>query len=96
MLYFDRINISEGTDINKTIAWKECIICLYWCFLDKWFKFQPDVWKECHDVLMVSINLNDIVIFNILSIYCCIINRICKSEAVNLLQNADSSEKSGT
>ena len=45
---------------------------------------------------MVSINLNDIVIFNILSIYCCIINRIGKSEAVNLLQNADSGEKSGT
>ena len=45
---------------------------------------------------MMSINLDDIIIFNILSIYCSIINRIGKSEVVNLLQNADSSEKSGT
>ena len=28
--------------------------------------------------------------------YCCIINRISKSEVVNLLQNTDLSEKNGT
>ena len=29
MLYFDRIGISEGIDINKTSASKECDICHY-------------------------------------------------------------------
>ena len=29
MLYFDRIDISEGTDVNKTSASKECDICQY-------------------------------------------------------------------
>ena len=95
MLYSDRINISEGTDINQASASKECTICLYCCFLDKGFKFQPDVCNECHDLLMLSVNFNDIVIFNIHSIDC-FINRISKSEVVNLLQNADLSGKKGT
>ena len=29
MLYFDRIDVSEGTDVNKTSASKECVICHY-------------------------------------------------------------------
>ena len=27
MLYFDRIEVSEGSDINRTRASKECDIC---------------------------------------------------------------------
>ena len=27
MLYFDRTDVSEGTDVNKTSASKECDIC---------------------------------------------------------------------
>ena len=27
MLYYDRIEISERIDVNKTSEWKECIIC---------------------------------------------------------------------
>ena len=38
--YFDRISISEGIDVNKTSASKECDICHYWCFLNESFKFQ--------------------------------------------------------
>ena len=29
MLYYDRINISEGIDVNKTGASNECDICHY-------------------------------------------------------------------
>ena len=39
MLYFDRINVSEGTDVNKTSKSKECDICHYWYFLSKEYKF---------------------------------------------------------
>ena len=43
---------------------------------------------------MMSMNLNDIVSFSIHSIdYRCLVNRISKSEAVNLLQNADLRKK---
>ena len=30
MPYFDRIDISEGIDINKTSEPKECDFCHYW------------------------------------------------------------------
>ena len=30
MLYFDRIGISEGIDVNKTSESKERDICHYW------------------------------------------------------------------
>ena len=43
MLQYGRIDISEGIDINKTGASKECIICHYWYFKDIVYKFEPDV-----------------------------------------------------
>ena len=50
--------------------------------------FQPDVCNGCHDVLLMSIKLNDVAILNIGGVdYCCIINGISKIVAVNLLQN---------
>ena len=39
MLEYDRIDISEGIDTNKTSASKECNICHYWVFLDKNFNY---------------------------------------------------------
>ena len=46
---------------------------------------------------MMSINLSDIAILKIKgSDYCCIINLISKKESINLMQNADLTEKSGT
>ena len=39
MLYFDRINVSEGIDVNKTSESKERDICHYWYFLSKEYKF---------------------------------------------------------
>ena len=43
MLYFDRIDVSEGICVNKTNASKECNICHYWYFINYSFKFQPNV-----------------------------------------------------
>ena len=95
MLYYDRIDVSEGIEVNKTSKSKKCDVCHYWYFLNKGFKFQPDVCNRCHDVLMMSISLRNICILNIHGAdYRCIISATSKSEAVNLLQNVDSSGKS--
>ena len=43
---------------------------------------------------MMSINLNDIATLNIECVYYgCIINNISKSDAINLMQNADFNEE---
>ena len=67
ILYYDRIEVSEGININNSSASKECIICHYWYFLDKRFKFQP-------------MNLNNITFLNIHYFdYCCITNGISRN-----------------
>ena len=43
MLCYDRIDVSEVLDVNKTSKSKECDICHYCYFLCKGFKFQPNV-----------------------------------------------------
>ena len=43
MLYFYRIEVSEGIDVNKTSASNEGHICHYWYFLNKGFEFQTRV-----------------------------------------------------
>ena len=90
MLCYDRTDVSEGIDINRTNESKECDICHYWYFLNKSFTFQPNVCNGCHDLIMMSTKLRDITILNIKgSDYCCIISGISKSEAINLMQNTD-------
>ena len=34
MLQYNKINVSQGTDINKTSKSKECMLCRYWYFKD--------------------------------------------------------------
>ena len=62
MLKYERIDISEGIDINKTNASKKCYICHYWYFLNKIFKYQPYVCNGCHDLVQKSMNFNYIAI----------------------------------
>ena len=75
MLYFDRIDVSKGINVNETSESKECDICCYWYFLNYRFKFQPNVCNRCHDLLTMFMNLSEIAILNIKgSDYCYIIS----------------------
>ena len=95
MLYYDKIEVSEGIDINKTSASKGCDVCLHWYFLSKGFMFQPCVCNKCEALLIMSMNPNDMPISNIKgSDYHCIISEISKSEAIRLMKNIDMTEKS--
>ena len=90
MLYYDRIDLTEGIDVNMTSESKECDICCYWYFLNKGFKFQPYV---CNDAM----NLRAIAILKIKRAdYRCIISGIIKTKAINFMQNIDLSEESET
>ena len=80
-----RVDVFEGINVNKTSTSKECIICHYCYFLDEEFTFQPTACNDCHDVLMMFIDINSIVILSIHVVdFCCIIVGITKSEATNL------------
>ena len=51
MLEYDRINISEGIDINKTSASKHYYICHYWYFKDIGFKYELYLCNGFHDLM---------------------------------------------
>ena len=86
MLYYDRIGVSEGIDVNKTSPSKLCDVCHYWYFSDDSFKFQPNVCNRCHDLLMMSINFRNFAILNIKGFdYRCIISLFSINEAINVL-----------
>ena len=59
MLHYDRIDISEGINLAKTNNSKKCMICHYW-FFNSGFKFQHSICNGCHDLTMISVNINDI------------------------------------
>ena len=52
VLEYDRIDISEGIDANKSSASKECCICHYWYF--------KDIDNDCHGLMQMqkAINFN--------------------------------------
>ena len=52
MIYYDRIGVSEGTDVNKTSASKECDVYHYWHILNYSFKFQRNVCNKWHNLLI--------------------------------------------
>ena len=83
MLYYDRIDISKGTDLTKSNSSKECMIAAIG--FSHGFKFQDFVYDRCHDLTMLCLNISDITIITV--DYRCIIYNICKSVAIDLLKN---------
>ena len=93
---YDRIEISEGTDINKTDGLQECIVSNYLCFLAINVRFQPKVCYGCHDITQKSMNFDSFAIVTVSrDHYRNLLWFMCKDEAVNKLNIANLSEKSG-
>ena len=88
MLYYDRIDISEGIDVAKSNNSKQCVICHYF-FLNHRFEIQYYVCTGCHDLSMLCLNISDIAIITFKNVdYCCIMYNISKSEVINLLEKS--------
>ena len=57
MLQYQKNDVSEGTDVNKTSASEECELCHYCFFKDVGFKFEKHVCHGCHDLLTMAYSL---------------------------------------
>ena len=62
MLEYEKIDISEGIDVNKTNLSKECDICYYCYFKDIGFKYEPYLCYGCHDLMPKAMGFNNIAI----------------------------------
>ena len=69
MLEYDRIDISEGYDVNKTNKSEECMFCHYQYFLDKNFSYGPCLCDGCYNIMQKSVNFKNIGIIHIKKVY---------------------------
>ena len=89
MPQYQKIDISEGIDINKTSASKECELCHNWSFKDIGFKFEEHVCNKCHDLLIIAYYLKNIAILNAkAATFRCILMGISKNEGLKRLNNS--------
>ena len=73
ILQYEKIDTSEGIDLNKPDKSKEGMICQYWYFKDIGYEYEPYVCNQCHDLSMMVYDLNDFMLLNVKGIdYRCI------------------------
>ena len=65
MLKYDRVDISEETDVNKRNKSKECMLCHYWYFLNKNFSYGPYTCDGCYNIGQRSTDFKNIAIVHI-------------------------------
>ena len=89
MLQCQKIDVSEGVDVNKTSASEECELCHYWYFKDVGFKFEKHVCNGCHDLLTMAYSLKNIVILSAKgATFKCLLMGISKNEVLRKLNNS--------
>ena len=94
MLQYDRIDVSEGIDFNKTSALKKNMLCHYWYFKDVGYKFKPYVCNGCYAVSIMAYEVKNIAILNGKGVdYRCILLGISKNDAFNRLNNSVSGDR---
>ena len=90
MLEYNRIDISEGIDINKTNASKEFDICHYWYFFDKGFKYEPYLCNGFHNLMQKAMSFNEVAIVSIKGCdYRIHLWYMSKDDAINIMKNSN-------
>ena len=96
MLEYDRIDIPERIDINKTNVSKECDICDYWYFLNNTFKYEPYLCNGCHDLTQKAMNFNDVAIASVKrSDYRTPFWYMSKDDAITIMNSSNLNGKTG-
>ena len=96
MLEYERIDISDGIDVDMSDKSKECTLCHYWYFLNKNFKYGPYLCDGCYDIVQRSTDFKNIAIVHIKkSAYRIYFLYMSKREAKKLMTNSNLIDKKG-
>ena len=68
MLEYERIDISEGIDVDMTNKSKECMLCHYH-FLEKKFSYRPYLRNGCYDIRQKCNKFENIAIIHVKKVY---------------------------
>ena len=98
MLEYNRIDISEGIDINKCEETSErCSLCIFCNFLDKNFSYGSFLCNGCYDLSLKAVSMQILAIINHnRNHYRVNFAFISKKDAYNLIKNAPIIDKKGT
>ena len=93
MLQYEKIDASEGSDVNKTSASKECDLCHYLFCKDVGYTFEEYVCNRCHDLLTMAYSLKNIAILSAkgATFRCLLMKKWCKNswKEFDQLKNID-------
>ena len=96
MVEYDRIDNSEGIDIKKTNASKECKIWHYWYFKDIGFKYEPHLCNGCHSLMQKAVSFNNIAIVYVRrNAYRIHFWYISKDDVISIMNNSSLIDKMG-
>ena len=96
MVEYERTDISEGIDVDKTNLSKEYDICHYWYFKDIAFKYEPYLCNGCHDLMQKAMNFNNIAIVYIKrNAYRVNFWYLNKDDAINIMNGSILLDKQG-
>ena len=88
MLQYEKTDVSDGVDVNKTRVSKECELCHNWFFKDVRFKFEEHVCNGYHDLLTMAHSLKNIAILSTKgATFRCLLMCISNNEAFKKLNN---------
>ena len=87
MLYYDRIDRSEGIHVNKTKESREYIICNYYYFLKANFIFQPKLCNGCHNLMPKTMSFNIAIVSVKENVYRTDFWYMSRDEAINRISN---------
>ena len=98
MLEYDRIDISEGIDINNCEETsRRRSLCKFYYFLDKNFSYGPFLCNGCYDMSLKAVSMQNLTITNHNgNHYHVNFAFISKKDAYNLIKNATIIDKKGT
>ena len=94
----DRIDISEGIDVNKTNLSRECVICHYWYFKNIGFKYEPYLCNGCHDLIQKAMSFNNVSIVYVNvegNAYRINFWYMSKDDAINIMNGSNLVDKRG-
>ena len=97
MLEYDRIDISEGTDVkecNETS--RQCSLCKFYYFLNKNFNYQTYLSDGCHDISTKARSMQNLaIIYHEGNAYRVNFVFMSKNDAFNLIKNSNIIDKKG-
>ena len=101
MLEYDRIDVSEGIDVNKTSSSREFSLChyyyYYYYFLNINFNYQKYLCDGCHDMSTKAVSMKNVaIVYSDSNAYRINFALMDLYEATYLLNNSNKESKKGT